>query len=123
MSLSVLAMSRGRWSRDGVARIKNNAYSKHQGLQQTMRTVINNLTSRTISPGDVRSDGSLTVPRSFGVYELPHSAPGTRRFRLGNYPVRLHELERDFGSCKLLYLFREREDAVAMASVLNGDER
>jgi hypothetical protein len=59
------------------------------------------------------------MPRSFGVYELPHSVLETRRFRLGNYPVRLRELEREFDTCKLLYLFLERGDAVAMASVLN----
>jgi len=68
-----------------------------------MPTVIENLAVHAISPRDVNPDGSLTVPRSFGVYELPSSASGTRRFRLGNYPVRLHELEREFGSCKLLY--------------------
>ena len=87
-----------------------------------MPTVIENLAVHAISPRDVNPDGSLTVPRSFGVYELPSSASGTRRFRLGNYPVRLHELEREFGSCKLLYLFRQRPDAVAMASALNGRE-
>lgn len=85
-----------------------------------MPTVIEKLASRAISSRDVSLSGSLTAPRSFGVYELPPSVSGTRRFRLGNYPVRLHELEREFGSCKLLYLFRQRPDAVAMASVLNG---
>ncbi len=80
------------------------------------------LAGRAISPRGVRLAGSLTEPRSFGVYELPSSALGTRRFRLGNHPIRLHELEREFGSCKLLYLFLQRPDAVAMASVLNGRE-
>ena len=87
-----------------------------------MQIIINNLANRAISPQYVRSDGSLTTPRSFGVYELPFSVSGTRRCRFGNHPVRLHELEREFGSCKLLHLFQQRADAVAMASALNGRE-
>ena len=85
-----------------------------------MSAVIEKLAGRAISSRDVRPSGSLTEPRSFGVYELPSSVSGTRRFRLGNHPVRLSELEREFGSCKLLYLFRQRTDALAMASALNG---
>lgn len=85
-----------------------------------MKTVIESLASRAISPRDVRPNGPLTEPRSFGVYKLPASVSGTRRFRLGNHPVRYQELEREFGSCKLLYLFKERTDAVSMASALNG---
>jgi len=85
-----------------------------------MPAIIEKLASRAIPPQDVKPSGSLTSPRSFGVYELPSSVLGTRRFRLGNHPVRLQELEREFGSCKLLYLFRQRPDAVAMASALSG---
>ena len=44
-----------------------------------MPTVIENLAARAISPRDVNPDGSLTVPRSFDVYELPSSWSGTRR--------------------------------------------
>ena len=36
-------------------------------------------------------------------------------FRFGNHPVRQRELEREFGSCKLEYLFAERTDAKAVA--------
>lgn len=87
-----------------------------------MNTMIKNIASRSISPRDVLLDRSLTRPRSFGVYKLPNSGVSTRLFRLGNYPVRLYELEREFGSCELIYLFRERNDAVAMASALNEQE-
>lgn len=87
-----------------------------------MAAVTATLATRAISPRDVRPDGPRTIPRSFGVYELLASTSGTRRFRYGNHPVRLHELEREFGSCKLLYLFLQRADAVAMASALNGRE-
>ena len=80
------------------------------------------LSARAISPRSVRVAGSLTEPRTYGVYELGQSGNCTRRYRLGNHPVRQIELEREWGSCKLLYLFRQRADAVSMASLLNGRE-
>ncbi|MGY0561350.1 hypothetical protein ACW7G2_11605 [Luteimonas sp. A277] len=81
-----------------------------------------NLISRAVPPANVRHDGNLTVPRSFGVYELPAKSGSTRRYRLGNHPVRQAELHREFGACRLLYLFLQRPDAVQMASVLNARE-
>ena len=78
------------------------------------------LGARAVSPAEVRPDGHLTLPRSFGVYELPARSGATRRFRLGNHPIRESELHREFGGCKLLYLFLQRSDAVQMASLLNG---
>lgn len=78
------------------------------------------LQERAISPRSVRSDGHLTLPRTYGVYELPSTVQNTRRFRFGNHSVRLRELEREFGACKLLYLFEAREDALAMARACNG---
>ena len=80
------------------------------------------LSSRAVLPNEVRPDGALTLPRSYGVYEIPAAASSTRRFRLGNHPVRQAELHREFGNCKLLYLFLQRSDAVQMASQLNGRE-
>lgn len=75
--------------------------------------------SRVITPADVRANGRLTLPPSYGVYELPAGSGATCRYRFGNHPVRQTELHREFGSCKLLYLFEERSDAVQMASMLN----
>lgn len=80
------------------------------------------LISRAVPPASVRLDGNLAVPRSFGVYELPTKSGATRRYRLGNHPVRQAELHREFGGCKLLYLFLQRPDAVQLASLLNGRE-
>nr|CAS02934.1 putative integron gene cassette protein [uncultured bacterium] len=85
-----------------------------------MSSTIKALALKAISPRAVHADGPLTSPRSFGVYQLPQTAKNTRLFRFGNHPVRQHELEREFGSCKLLYLFLSRSDAVAMASARNG---
>lgn len=78
------------------------------------------LEARAISPRSVRPDGHLTLPRSYGVYELSGNIRNTRRFRYGNHPVRRQELERQFGACKLLYLFGTRADAAEMAAACNG---
>ena len=82
-------------------------------------STMQDLSSRAISPAQVSPDGIYTRPRSYGVYELPSGSGITRRYRYGNHPVRQVELEREFGSCKLLYLFFQRSDAVQMASILN----
>ena len=95
--------------------------SINKAYNTNMPFSIKTLAAHAIAPCEVRPDGTLTSPRSFGVFELP-PASGTRRFRLGNYPIRMHELEREYGSCKLLYLFLQRPDALAMASELNKHE-
>lgn len=79
------------------------------------------LEQKTNSPHAVRPDGALTSPRSYGVYRVPVSVGGSRRVRYGNHPVRMTELERQFGSCQLCHLFLHRGDAVAMAGLLNGE--
>lgn len=78
------------------------------------------LRSRAIEATDVLVDGSLTRPRSWGVYRLPAHAGATRVFRYGNHPVRMHELQREFGQCSLEALFLDREDARALAMALHG---
>lgn len=76
------------------------------------------LQSRAVDPTSVRRDGALTSPRTFGVYEL--AKPGTtRKFRMGNHPVRQRELEAEFGVATLRLLFRSRADAVQAANLLN----
>ncbi|WP_110019361.1 hypothetical protein [Plasticicumulans acidivorans] len=85
-------------------------------------STITTLAARAIKPQDVRPNGPLTTPRRFGVYELLSPTPDTRRFRFGNHPVRLYELERERGSCRLLYPFLQRADVEVMASALNGRE-
>jgi len=82
-------------------------------IQQVLR--------RAISLNNVRPEGPLTSPRSYGVYSLPSNATG-RSYRFGNHPVRMRELEGEFGSCKLQYLFRTREDARLVAMALSGQE-
>ncbi len=76
--------------------------------------------ARAINLRQVRPDGSLTSPRSFGVYVLPAKHGSTRRYRLGNHPVRQRELEAEFGRADLLHLFVSRQDAAMVAAALNG---
>lgn len=79
---------------------------------------IDRIITRSISPSSVSADGPLTYPRTYGVYRIPTSAGSTRRFRFGNHPIRQRELEIEFGSCQLEYLFTDREDAKAVAKDL-----
>jgi hypothetical protein len=60
------------------------------------------------------------TPRTFGVYELPSSARSTRRFRFGNHPIRMQELEREFGVCRLVDTYGRRDEAVEQAAKLNA---
>jgi hypothetical protein len=79
---------------------------------------IDQIAKRTIHPSEVKPDGPLTSPRSWGGYELPEGVGATRRFRFGNHPVRMHELEREFDGCVLVYLFRSRSDARDAAALM-----
>jgi hypothetical protein len=87
-----------------------------------MASNLEQVMARAISPSQVRPDGRLTSPRSFGVYLLPAEHGSTRRYRLGNHPVRQRELEEEFGRVDLLHLFRSRQDAATVAAALNGPQ-
>lgn len=78
---------------------------------------------RAVNPSSVRVTGGLTHPRSYGVYILPANCGATRRYRFGNHPVRMQELDREFKHCALKHLFLYRADAMALASVLNSRKR
>lgn len=78
------------------------------------------LMNRAVEPKSVHTDGKLTSPRSYGVYQLPNGVSDTSRYRFGNHPVRQTELEREFGICLLAALFLSREDAKELASILNS---
>ena len=75
--------------------------------------------ARAIQTSAVKPEGPLTAPRSFGVYILPANHGSSRRYRLGNHPVRQRELEIEYGKAELVHLFRSRRDAVVVAGALN----
>ena len=80
------------------------------------------LLSFAVSEASVRIDGQYTRPRTWGVYEIdpPSSGRATRRYRLGNHPVRQRELEAEFGSAKRLALFTSRTLAEQLERLLNA---
>ena len=80
---------------------------------------ISALIALSISPSQVRPDGTLTRPRSFGVYRLTGAAHQGRLYRFGNHPIRQHELVNQYGSATLESLFFERKLAEELASLLN----
>jgi hypothetical protein len=88
-----------------------------------MTTTVADILQRAVRADSVRPDRWLTLPRSWGVYRLPADAGATRHFRFGNHPVRMTELEREFGACRLEHLFLSRDDAQQVAAALNGDRR
>jgi len=83
---------------------------------------IDSILQREIELSDVREIGALTKPRSYGVYEVPSRADSTRRFRFGNHPIRMRELQREFGRCSRRHLFCSRADAREVAKALNSGE-
>jgi len=78
--------------------------------------------SLAVSEASLVADGYYTRPRTWGVYEInPLSGErATRRYRLGNHPVRQRELEAEFGSAKRLGLFTSRTLAEQLERLLNA---
>jgi hypothetical protein len=79
------------------------------------------LEQNAISRNDIKYDGRLTLPKSYGVYRILNTVNAGKAFRYGNHPVRQSELQREFGDCCLVYLFLEREYAFKMQKILNKD--
>jgi hypothetical protein len=75
-----------------------------------------------VRPGSLRIDGAYTSPRSWGVYEIepPSGNRTTRRYRIGNHPVRQRELEVEFGSARQIAVFVSRGLADELQRILNA---
>ncbi|MFZ6777117.1 hypothetical protein ACO0LD_09785 [Undibacterium sp. Ji83W] len=82
---------------------------------------LNELIANAIGPDGLKADGQLTLPRSYGVYEILGEQDNI--YRQGNYPVRLRELQKDFPGAILKYLFSSKEDAVQVAAILNAGDK
>lgn len=83
---------------------------------------VETLLARSVEPHNLQPDGRYTVPRSFGVYELQTTLSGAHRYHLGNHPVRQRELTRDVGSCRLIAVFLDRQDAQELQRLLNAGD-
>jgi len=83
---------------------------------------VGELLARAIDPTSLQVIGSYTAPRSWGVYQLietSSASSATKLFRLGNHPVRLQELEREFRRVRTVALFTSRSLAEELAGLLN----
>jgi TolB-like protein len=85
------------------------------------------LLMQAVDPKDYRVDptnSNLTKPRTWGTFGVVEkSGDGeSESFYFGNFPVRQKELERKFGSVKLVALFEKREYARALAEILKAEK-
>lgn len=81
---------------------------------------VSELLSLAVQQSMLRIAGAYTNPRSWGVYEVDPAQPvATKRFRIGNHPVRQHELEREFGTVRRIALFTSRTLAEQLSAILN----
>jgi hypothetical protein len=87
-----------------------------------MPVSINELITKAIEPDDLKTDGQLTSPRSYGVYEIK-GAKQDSIYRQGNHPVRLRELRKEFPEVELKYLFSSKGNAVQVAAMLNARDK
>ena len=85
------------------------------------------LMAKTVNPKHYQIDPSnsqWTKPRTWGTYSIPDEfvyRKKHRKYRCGNYPVRLKELKRHYGSVELIALFEDRDDAKALADYLETE--
>jgi hypothetical protein len=61
-----------------------------------------------------------TMPKSFGVWELPDASNG-KKYHWGNFPGKGLELDREFGSNKRIALYASRKQAKAHVEELNSN--
>jgi hypothetical protein len=77
--------------------------------------------TREISSANVRPDPSnsrLTIPQTFGVWEVPVGTGG-KRYRYGNNPIRGAELTRECGAATRIALYTDRRAAKSRADEMN----
>ena len=85
------------------------------------RSRVEELLSQAVAQSSVTTAGNYTTPATWGVYKiLLPSASSTRRYRMGNHPVRYHELAREFGTASTLAIFTTRSLAVELCALYNA---
>jgi hypothetical protein len=84
------------------------------------RARVSELLSKAVEAHALVTTGQYSAPRSWGVYKItPPKVSATRLHRFGNHPVRQSELEREFGSAKVVSLFTSRALAEELSRLLN----
>jgi hypothetical protein len=80
----------------------------------------NELLAKAIKSTAFKVVGTLTRPRTYGVYRLDGKATSSRRFRFGNHPIRQLELINEYGAAEVIAVFFDRRDAEELASIENA---
>ena len=62
-----------------------------------------------------------TNPRTWGTYDISNNSENSKRFRFGNHPVRMNELNRKYKICHIIAIFSSRELACELANILNSN--
>jgi hypothetical protein len=79
---------------------------------------IKKLLSKAVSFDSVKIVGRYTKPPTYGVYDVEGEG---HRYRFGNHPVRKDELNRLHSNVSVIAIFKERDDAKKLASLLNKE--
>ena len=82
------------------------------------------LMTKKVDPKHYKADPdnrNWTTPKTYGTFSIPDEFVNGRKkkYRFGNYPVRMKELKRYYGSVKFIALFENRDDAKALANLEN----
>lgn len=62
-----------------------------------------------------------TNPRTWGTYDIFNNSEKSKRYRFGNHPVRMNELNREYKTCHVVAIFSSRELACELANLLNSN--
>jgi hypothetical protein len=84
------------------------------------RSRVEELLSKAVAQSSVTAAGRYTKPATWGVYKInPPKTSSTKRYRIGNHPVRHHELSQEFGAASTIAIFTTRPLAVELAALYN----
>jgi hypothetical protein len=76
---------------------------------------------KSLKNSELVTDGKYTNPRTWGTYDICDNSKKSNRFRFGNHPVRMNELNRKYNTCHIVAIFSSRELACELANLLNSN--
>jgi len=84
------------------------------------------LMKKSVNPKNYKIDPSnsnWTKPRTWGTFLISDKTIGAnkKRYRFGNYPVRMKELQKEYSSVELIALFEDKIDAEILADLLENE--
>ena len=83
------------------------------------------LMAKAVNPKHYQIDPdnrNWTTPRTYGTFSIPDEFVYGRKkkYRCGNYPVRMKILKHEYISVEFVALFENRDDAQALADLLES---